>query len=152
MTSEGQSSSVTPSDMDIPLALRKSPRATAGIKKEPVMTFEKMEAALYASRHKDDANKTAAKRKLSSPTPSSSSKEEKDGTPPSLKKRKNPIPKAIREMDSRNDFYCWICHREGSVICCEVCPRVYHVRCAKLDEEPEGDWFCPECEVNFSPF
>uniref|UniRef100_UPI00358E964A MYND-type zinc finger-containing chromatin reader ZMYND8-like isoform X4 n=1 Tax=Myxine glutinosa TaxID=7769 RepID=UPI00358E964A len=49
-------------------------------------------------------------------------------------------------QDSRNDFYCWICHREGQVLCCELCPRVYHARCLKLPAEPEGDWFCPECE------
>ncbi|XP_070533236.1 LOW QUALITY PROTEIN: MYND-type zinc finger-containing chromatin reader ZMYND8-like [Ptychodera flava] len=150
MAAEGQSSSGVPSNnMDIPLALRKSPRATAGIKKEPITSMEKMEAALHASKSKEGNNKSATKRKVSSPTPSSSSKDEKEEretASPSHKKRKNPIPKAIREMDSRNDFYCWICHREGSVICCEVCPRVYHVRCVKLVDEPEGDWFCPECE------
>uniref|UniRef100_A0A8C2BQ91 Zinc finger, MYND-type containing 8 n=1 Tax=Cyprinus carpio TaxID=7962 RepID=A0A8C2BQ91_CYPCA len=49
-------------------------------------------------------------------------------------------------QDGRNDFYCWVCHREGQVLCCELCPRVYHAKCLKLAAEPEGDWFCPECE------
>ncbi|XP_077869215.1 MYND-type zinc finger-containing chromatin reader ZMYND8-like [Saccoglossus kowalevskii] len=135
------------SNLDMPLALRKSPRATAGIKKEPIITVEKMEAALYASK-KESQIKTANKRKLSmySPTPSNTSSKEDETLPPVIKKKKNPIPKSVRELDSRNDFYCWICHKEGSVICCEVCPRVYHVRCLKLSIEPEGDWFCPECE------
>lgn len=58
-------------------------------------------------------------------------------------KKKRPPPK---EMDNRNDFYCWVCHKEGEVLCCELCPRVFHAKCLNMTEEPEGDWFCPECE------
>ncbi len=56
-------------------------------------------------------------------------------------------PVDVIPQDGRNDFYCWVCHREGQVLCCELCPRVYHAKCLKLAAEPEGDWFCPECEV-----
>ncbi|XP_063814987.1 MYND-type zinc finger-containing chromatin reader ZMYND8 isoform X7 [Pseudophryne corroboree] len=55
-------------------------------------------------------------------------------------------PVDVVPQDGRNDFYCWVCHREGQVLCCELCPRVYHAKCLKLTAEPEGDWFCPECE------
>uniref|UniRef100_A0A8C6LBZ1 Zinc finger MYND-type containing 8 n=1 Tax=Nothobranchius furzeri TaxID=105023 RepID=A0A8C6LBZ1_NOTFU len=55
-------------------------------------------------------------------------------------------PVDVVPQDGRNDFYCWLCHREGQVLCCELCPRVYHAKCLKLPAEPEGDWFCPECE------
>ncbi|XP_039258712.2 uncharacterized protein LOC120335289 isoform X2 [Styela clava] len=58
-------------------------------------------------------------------------------------KKKRPPPK---ETDNRNDFYCWVCHKEGEVLCCELCPRVFHAKCLSMTEEPEGDWFCPECE------
>uniref|UniRef100_A0A8C7V967 Protein kinase C-binding protein 1 n=1 Tax=Oncorhynchus mykiss TaxID=8022 RepID=A0A8C7V967_ONCMY len=58
----------------------------------------------------------------------------------------NFYPVDVVPQDSRNDFYCWLCHREGQVLCCELCPRVYHAKCLKLPAEPEGDWFCPECE------
>uniref|UniRef100_H2YZW3 Zinc finger protein n=1 Tax=Ciona savignyi TaxID=51511 RepID=H2YZW3_CIOSA len=50
------------------------------------------------------------------------------------------------QQDSRNDFYCWACHKEGEVLCCELCPRVFHAKCLRMRKEPEGDWFCPECE------
>uniref|UniRef100_A0A8C5GBG6 Protein kinase C-binding protein 1-like n=1 Tax=Gouania willdenowi TaxID=441366 RepID=A0A8C5GBG6_GOUWI len=53
-------------------------------------------------------------------------------------------PVDVVPQDGRNDFYCWLCHREGQVLCCELCPRVYHAKCLKLPAEPEGDWFCPE--------
>ena len=26
-------------------------------------------------------------------------------------------------LDVLSDGYCWLCHKEGDVICCEACPR-----------------------------
>uniref|UniRef100_A0A8C7V046 Protein kinase C-binding protein 1 n=1 Tax=Oncorhynchus mykiss TaxID=8022 RepID=A0A8C7V046_ONCMY len=114
------------------------------------------------------------KRKVSSPTHSSNGHYPSDTPPSPLKKKKKPgavhsnnkdqselrhgpfyyvkqsslttDPVDVVPQDSRNDFYCWLCHREGQVLCCELCPRVYHAKCLKLPAEPEGDWFCPECE------
>ncbi|KAG7228160.1 hypothetical protein INR49_013443 [Caranx melampygus] len=114
------------------------------------------------------------KRKVSSPTHSSNGHSPSDTSPSPVKKKKKPgavncnnkdqselrhgpfyymkqpalttDPVDVVPQDGRNDFYCWLCHREGQVLCCELCPRVYHAKCLKLPAEPEGDWFCPECE------
>ncbi|XP_005926230.1 protein kinase C-binding protein 1 isoform X3 [Haplochromis burtoni] len=88
------------------------------------------------------------KRKVSSPTHSSNGHSPSDTSPSPLKKKKKPgaLNCNNKDQDGRNDFYCWLCHREGQVLCCELCPRVYHAKCLKLPAEPEGDWFCPECE------
>ncbi|XP_040294991.1 protein kinase C-binding protein 1 isoform X3 [Bufo bufo] len=113
------------------------------------------------------------KRKISSPQHSSNGHSPQDvsGSPSKKKKKpgmlnshnkdqselrhgpfyymKQPLttdPVDVVPQDGRNDFYCWVCHREGQVLCCELCPRVYHAKCLKLTAEPEGDWFCPECE------
>lgn len=48
--------------------------------------------------------------------------------------------------DNRNDYFCWLCHKEGTVICCELCPRVYHTKCLNLGLKLPKDWVCPECE------
>ncbi|CAJ1084836.1 protein kinase C-binding protein 1-like isoform X4 [Xyrichtys novacula] len=90
----------------------------------------------------------AQKRKVSSPTHSSNGHSPSDTSPSPIKKKKKPgaINSNSKDQDGRNDFYCWLCHREGQVLCCELCPRVYHAKCLKLPAEPEGDWFCPECE------
>ena len=48
-------------------------------------------------------------------------------------------------QDTQNDCYCWICHKEGEVICCETCPRVFHLKCIQLEIAPTEDWVCPEC-------
>eukprot|EP00117_Sycon_ciliatum_P012573 scpid97427/ scgid1620/ Protein kinase C-binding protein 1; Cutaneous T-cell lymphoma-associated antigen se14-3; Rack7; Zinc finger MYND domain-containing protein 8 len=53
--------------------------------------------------------------------------------------------RAGQGMDADNDNYCWQCHKEGQVICCDGCPRVFHLKCAQLPAEPEGDWLCPVC-------
>ncbi|XP_034393479.1 protein kinase C-binding protein 1-like isoform X2 [Cyclopterus lumpus] len=96
------------------------------------------------------AERTAApqKRKVSSPTHSSNGHSPSDTSPSPVKRKKKPgaVNCHSKDQDGRNDFYCWLCHREGQVLCCELCPRVYHAKCLKLPAEPEGDWFCPECE------
>ncbi|KAJ8321843.1 hypothetical protein KUTeg_000314 [Tegillarca granosa] len=48
--------------------------------------------------------------------------------------------------DNRNDYFCWLCHKEGTVVCCELCPRVYHSKCLELGSNLPQDWVCPECE------
>uniref|UniRef100_A0A8C5STF8 Zinc finger MYND-type containing 8 n=1 Tax=Laticauda laticaudata TaxID=8630 RepID=A0A8C5STF8_LATLA len=119
------------------------------------------------------AERTAQKRKFPSPPHSSNGHSPEDSSTSPIKKKKKPgllnsnnkeqselrhgpfyymkqplttDPVDVVPQDGRNDFYCWVCHREGQVLCCELCPRVYHAKCLKLTAEPEGDWFCPECE------
>ncbi|KAG7477942.1 hypothetical protein MATL_G00074940 [Megalops atlanticus] len=117
------------------------------------------------------AERAAQKRKLPSPPHSSNGHSPSETSPSPIKKKKKPglvnsskeqselrhgpfyyvkqpltDPVDVMPQDGRNDFYCWVCHREGQVLCCELCPRVYHAKCLKLAAEPEGDWFCPECE------
>ncbi|XP_069740297.1 MYND-type zinc finger-containing chromatin reader ZMYND8 isoform X5 [Narcine bancroftii] len=124
------------------------------------------------SRDLGSGERTSLKRKQLSPQPSSNGHSPQDDSLSPIKKKKKPgLANSSKEQltlrrgpfaslkqpftkdllhvvpqDGRNDFYCWVCHREGQVLCCELCPRVYHAKCLKLNAEPEGDWFCPECE------
>lgn len=36
---------------------------------------------------------------------------------------------------------------EGTLLCCEACPRVFHLHCLEppLAKVPRGEWYCPEC-------
>ncbi|XP_054579759.1 MYND-type zinc finger-containing chromatin reader ZMYND8 [Eptesicus fuscus] len=103
-----------------------------------------------STRSKDpgSTDRTAPKRKFPSPPHSSNGHSPQDTSTSPIKKKKKPglLNSNNKEQDGRNDFYCWVCHREGQVLCCELCPRVYHAKCLRLTSEPEGDWFCPECE------
>uniref|UniRef100_A0A2I3GKY3 Zinc finger MYND-type containing 8 n=1 Tax=Nomascus leucogenys TaxID=61853 RepID=A0A2I3GKY3_NOMLE len=105
-----------------------------------------------STRSKDpgSAERAAQKRKFPSPPHSSNGHSPQDTSTSPIKKKKKPglLNSNNKEQDGRNDFYCWVCHREGQVLCCELCPRVYHAKCLRLTSEPEGDWFCPECETD----
>jgi hypothetical protein len=50
--------------------------------------------------------------------------------------------------DIKNDSMCWVCHTDGSLVCCDNCPRVYHVKClgkaSKLLDKTF--WLCPVCQ------
>ena len=52
-------------------------------------------------------------------------------------------------MPKQRDIFCWTCHREtGRLLACELCPRVFHLRCLTAQPEKEKEpWTCPECEV-----
>ena len=40
---------------------------------------------------------------------------------------------------------CDVCGDVGFLICCDVCPRTYHVDCVNLQHVPKGDWRCHVC-------
>nr|XP_055229113.1 MYND-type zinc finger-containing chromatin reader ZMYND8 isoform X33 [Gorilla gorilla gorilla] len=147
-----------------------------GLAEEEIKTEQEVvEGMDISTRSKDpgSAERTAQKRKFPSPPHSSNGHSPQDTSTSPIKKKKKPgllnsnnkeqselrhgpfyymkqplttDPVDVVPQDGRNDFYCWVCHREGQVLCCELCPRVYHAKCLRLTSEPEGDWFCPECE------
>lgn len=46
-----------------------------------------------------------------------------------------------------HDIFCFECHRQGDLFNCDSCPRVYHLKCLRLNTLPRRNWICPECEV-----
>ncbi|KAF8403202.1 hypothetical protein HHK36_011301 [Tetracentron sinense] len=55
------------------------------------------------------------------------------------------------DQDGNGDE-CRLCGMDGTLLCCDGCPHVYHSRCIGLSKVliPEGSWFCPECTVNMA--
>ena len=58
----------------------------------------------------------------------------------------------MQELSSdREDDECFVCGNGGKLTCCDVCPRVYHLRClpaedkTRLQANDSGDWWCPHC-------
>ncbi|XP_056323904.1 MYND-type zinc finger-containing chromatin reader ZMYND8 isoform X1 [Danio aesculapii] len=150
------------------------PQSLAGGEGKESEATEGMEIATRSKvSDQGSTERTVPKRKVSSPPHSSNGHSPSESSPSPVRKKKKPgavnsskdqselrhgpfyyvkqpalttDPVDVVPQDGRNDFYCWVCHREGQVLCCELCPRVYHAKCLKLAAEPEGDWFCPECE------
>eukprot|EP00257_Ricinus_communis_P018738 XP_015577536.1 protein CHROMATIN REMODELING 4 [Ricinus communis] len=55
-----------------------------------------------------------------------------------------------------NDGYyyeCVICDLGGNLLCCDSCPRVYHLQCLDppLKRIPMGKWQCPKCYQKSDP-
>ncbi|CAG5133116.1 unnamed protein product [Candidula unifasciata] len=47
-----------------------------------------------------------------------------------------------------NDDYCACCHNGGDVLCCDRCPKVFHLQChiPELSAVPSGSFVCTMCE------
>lgn len=60
-----------------------------------------------------------------------------------------PKPKQEQEEDPDNDDFCLACGGTGVFICCELCPRLFHLLCCDppLEEVPEDNWNCNECRL-----
>eukprot|EP00743_Colponemidia_sp_Colp-15_P005747 GILK01006177.1.p1 GENE.GILK01006177.1~~GILK01006177.1.p1 ORF type:complete len:985 (+),score=231.47 GILK01006177.1:102-2957(+) len=65
-----------------------------------------------------------------------------------------PIHEAVQvkeaEEEDHNEDLCHRCRKTGDLVCCDSCPKSFHLRCMKpplssLEALPEGDWFCHFC-------
>ncbi|CAH2060374.1 unnamed protein product [Thlaspi arvense] len=59
----------------------------------------------------------------------------------------------VLSMDQRfsvleNDDLCSICKDGGELLCCDTCPRSYHIVCAYLPSPPSERWSCKFCVNN----
>lgn len=66
---------------------------------------------------------------------------------PKMKNSADPESLAEFENDQHQD-YCEACQQGGEIILCDTCPKAYHLVCLEpeLEEAPEGEWFCDQCE------
>ncbi|XP_060893124.1 transcription intermediary factor 1-alpha-like [Labrus mixtus] len=55
------------------------------------------------------------------------------------------------EMES--DDFCAVCLNGGDLLCCDHCPKVYHLAChiPPLISFPLGDWVCSLCRTDQDP-
>ena len=49
------------------------------------------------------------------------------------------------KRDDEWDEECYVCKRDGDVMCCETCTRVCHFKCTELKTKPTGEWYCTIC-------
>ncbi|AWP07789.1 putative transcription intermediary factor 1-alpha-like [Scophthalmus maximus] len=55
------------------------------------------------------------------------------------------------EMESED--FCGVCLNGGDLLCCDRCPKVYHLAChiPPLTSSPLGDWVCTLCRSDQEP-
>nr|XP_020457068.1 transcription intermediary factor 1-alpha-like isoform X2 [Monopterus albus] len=75
-------------------------------------------------------------------------------------KEQRPQPAAQPECETRaepeedpNEDWCAVCQNGGELLCCDKCPKVFHLSChiPTLNESPGGEWFCSFCRDPVSP-
>ncbi|XP_025054712.1 transcription intermediary factor 1-alpha isoform X1 [Alligator sinensis] len=52
-----------------------------------------------------------------------------------------------RKEDDPNEDWCAVCQNGGELLCCEKCPKVFHLTChvPTLMNFPSGEWICTFC-------
>ncbi|XP_062425741.1 transcription intermediary factor 1-alpha isoform X3 [Rhea pennata] len=52
-----------------------------------------------------------------------------------------------RKEDDPNEDWCAVCQNGGELLCCEKCPKVFHLSChvPTLMNFPSGEWICTFC-------
>ncbi|KAG7454783.1 hypothetical protein MATL_G00263510 [Megalops atlanticus] len=74
--------------------------------------------------------------------------------------RQEPSPPAEPEAekgpapeDDPNEDWCAVCQNGGELLCCDKCPKVFHLTChiPTLLGSPSGEWFCSFCRDLNSP-
>ncbi|XP_042563050.1 transcription intermediary factor 1-alpha isoform X2 [Clupea harengus] len=52
-----------------------------------------------------------------------------------------------------NEDWCAVCQNGGELLCCDKCPKVFHLSChiPALKSSPSGEWFCSFCRDLTAP-
>jgi len=137
-------------DADVPLG---------GKKKRAKTTAEPDEDAVASKKGKAVGGQGRGKRKRASavvfPTPD----DDDEGVPEVVvkapkEKKKVGRPRKEKKEDAgstakatadENDENCSACGKFGELICCETCPKAFHLHCTGQKRVPRGDWHCKSC-------
>ncbi|CAA6658138.1 unnamed protein product [Spirodela intermedia] len=73
---------------------------------------------------------------------------ESSGKDPSIKPSAS-ISRSGQKIKGNDGYYyeCEECNLGGNLLCCDSCPRTFHLECLKppLKRAPPGKWHCPSC-------
>nr|CAD1819092.1 unnamed protein product [Ananas comosus var. bracteatus] len=86
--------------------------------------------------------------KESTPLPSDPTRSNNSSSKKKLKGGSD-VPESAQKIKGHDGYYyeCVECDLGGSLLCCDSCPRTYHLECLDppLKRTPPGKWQCPKC-------
>lgn len=68
---------------------------------------------------------------------------------PPLSVLSSPLTECQNSPQSESDDFCSACRGAGEFVCCENCPRVFHLLCCDppRTQVPDGAFYCYECNA-----
>ena len=59
----------------------------------------------------------------------------------------------VSELQADNNEFCSACGGDGTLVCCDGCPRSFHFSCLDppITKAPVGEWFCQICVDSRAP-
>ncbi|XP_048404647.1 E3 ubiquitin-protein ligase TRIM33-like isoform X2 [Stegostoma tigrinum] len=113
----------------------------------------KLESDGQAAGHRDGLAK--ADPPDSTASPSSNPRDSQDGGSQTLGASHKParIGGDHGKEDDPNEDWCAVCQNGGDLLCCEKCPKVFHLVChvPALLNFPSGEWICTFCRDPVNP-
>ena len=60
---------------------------------------------------------------------------------------------AEADSDGEHADFCHTCKDGGELLCCDICPLAYHLKCLvpPMEAIPDDEWRCPRCEAEPLP-
>jgi hypothetical protein len=70
---------------------------------------------------------------------------------PPLSVISSPLTECQNSPQTESDDFCSACNGAGEFVCCENCPRVFHLLCCDppRTQVPDGAFYCYECNAKF---
>ncbi|GAA6105806.1 transcription intermediary factor 1-alpha isoform X5 [Tachysurus ichikawai] len=78
------------------------------------------------------------------------SQNQQQGSPPTEEQQTEKSPEVEEDP---NEDWCAVCQNGGELLCCDKCPKVFHLSChiPTLNASPSGEWYCTFCRDLNSP-
>ncbi|XP_045899058.1 transcription intermediary factor 1-alpha isoform X1 [Micropterus dolomieu] len=95
-------------------------------------------------------SKPRQQQKVSAPVPAPGSESKEQRPQPAVQPESE---KRAEPEEDPNEDWCAVCQNGGELLCCDKCPKVFHLAChiPTLNESPSGEWFCSFCRDVVSP-
>uniref|UniRef100_U3I8Y5 RING-type E3 ubiquitin transferase n=1 Tax=Anas platyrhynchos platyrhynchos TaxID=8840 RepID=U3I8Y5_ANAPP len=94
---------------------------------------------------------TQAEGQIQSPPVDTLPSDQKFSNGTSLTMKKSPVTQEVNTIE--NEDFCAVCLNGGELLCCDHCPKVFHLSChvPALLSFPVGEWVCTLCRNPVKP-
>ncbi|RLN20488.1 hypothetical protein BBJ28_00020292 [Nothophytophthora sp. Chile5] len=133
----------------------KAPSPASGRSRRSSNGTDSILAAAAAAERTRSGKKSPRNLKTAPPPKSKTKSKDESESSRSGKMAESPRSEEEEEGDGNSDSeldtnldYCEVCLGAGDLVCCDKCPRSFHLACLHMKESdlPEGDWQCKQCK------